>query len=329
MRVLIVSLGSIGRRHLANLRSLVPDVEAAVWHQRTSRTDVPQGDGARHLFSQEEALAFAPQAAIVCSPAPFHLHNALALAGAGAHLLVEKPLSHQTDGVDALLAACRERGVRLLVGYHLRFEPSLRALRDALGTGVAGRPLHLRAEVGQYLPDWRAGADYRTGVTAQAALGGGVLLELSHELDYARWLLGEAEAISAQTARLGGLDIDVEDTADIQLRFASGAVGSVHLDMVRRTPVRRCEVVCSDGTLTWDGLGRTASFQPPGAAEPRMLYDGSGQDRNGAYLAEMAHFLDCAQGRAEPLVSEEDGLGTLALVEAARRSDREGRTVQV
>jgi predicted dehydrogenase len=328
MRVLIIGLGSAGRRHLANLRVVAPDAEVAVWHQQAQPGTAVPSDRECHLYSLEEALGFQPDAALVCSPSSLHVDNALPFAQTGVHLLVEKPLAHQSVGVEELLKTCRSHESVLLVGYNLRFEASLVALRNALVEGRIGRPLHLRAEVGQYLPDWRGGTDYRQGVTAQSALGGGALLELSHELDYARWLMGEAEEVSAFTARLGDLDIDVEDTAEVSLRYSSGALGSVHLDMIRRTPLRYCSILGSDGSLTWDALKRQTTIAAPGSDAPEMVHAGDTANHN-AYQAELAHFLDCVADGSKPAVTGEDGLRAVQLVEAAKQASRDGMTVRL
>jgi len=101
-------------------------------------------------------------------------------------------------------------------------------------------------------------------VSARAALGGGALLELSHEIDYVRWLAGEVTAVAAAVGRLGNLEIDVEDSADLMLTFASGARGTVHLDMLQRPATRTCRIVGSEGTLAWDGIRHQVRVHRPG-----------------------------------------------------------------
>ena len=115
----------------------------------------------------------------------------------------------------SLLALCHQRRLVLMVGYNFRFYPPLQAMRQALVEGCIGRLISLRAEAGQYLPDWRPGSDYRQGASARRELGGGVVLELSHELDYIRWLGGEVESVGALVGKLSDLEIEVEDTAEI------------------------------------------------------------------------------------------------------------------
>ena len=328
MRVLVVGLGSIGRRHLANVRRVLPDANVTVWrHARSPGADeVPTG--ADHVVhTLEEALSPRPNLAILASPASSHVSTATALAAAGIHMLVEKPLSDTLDGVDDLIAECARQRVTLMVGYHLRFSGSLACIHQAINDGVIGRVVSLRAEVGQYLPDWRPGADYRQGVSARSDLGGGVVLELSHELDYVRWLAGEVRSVRAETGNLGGLDIDVEDVAEIVLRFANGAIGSVHLDMVQRSSTRTCRIIGTEGTLEWDGLHDYARMYLASNGLWQDLYGPSKAGVDGMYLAELARFVQCVVEGADVPVDGAAGRSTLALALAAKRSAESGRTI--
>lgn len=323
MRILIAGLGSIGRRHLANVRRLVPDAGVAIWrHERDSGSP----PGTRAVYSLEEALAFEPEAALVTGPASTHIQTALPLARAGVHLMIEKPLSDTLDGVDELLQICAEKGVCLMVAYNFRFCEPLQRLRQCLREGRIGRVMNLSSEVGQYLPDWRPGADYRQSVSAQKRLGGGVILELSHELDMARWMMGEARSVSAVSARLGDLDVDVEDSADILLTF-DRALAAIHLDMVRRAPCRRCVVLGTEGQIEWDGLTNEVRWFSAASRSWEILVPPGAWDRSLMYEAEVAHFLDCARTGKTPAVDGEEGRRTLALALAVKRSAQERREV--
>lgn len=331
VRGLIVGLGSIGRRHLANLRQIEPSADVTVWRQHARPSDepadAPQAD--RTVFDLDDALGTRPQFALITGPASTHVQTALELAGCDVHLLIEKPLSNGQEGVDRLLAQCRGARLALLVGYNLRFSPPLQIMRQAILDGRVGRVLSIRAEVGQYLPDWRPGVDYRRSVTARRDLGGGVLLELSHEIDYVRWLVGEVTEVSARVGHVSDLEIDVEDTADITLLFATGATGTIHLDMVQRAPSRACKVVGTEGTLTWDGPTHHVRWYEAASAEWTDLCPASPRDRNETYLAELRHFLDCVAGSATPAVTGEDGRRVLQIALAARQSSEERRVVTV
>lgn len=324
MKALIVGLGSIGRRHLDNLRALVPDAEVTVWRRQGSEAPDP---AIRVVRTLEEALAARPDFAIVASPASRHISDGLALAAAGVHLFMEKPIAHEVEGVAALIALCRQLGLTLMVGYHLRFSPAMGLLRDAVRSGRIGQILGVQAIVGQYLPDWRPGGDYRQGVSARADLGGGVLLELSHEFDYLRWVMGEVEGLCALAVKASALDTDVEDTADVLLRFAGGVTGCVHLDMVQRPAIRNCRLVGSEGVLTWDGLTHQVRLYSVSLGEWTDLHPANAFERNEMFRSELKHFLACVADGSKPRVTGEDGLRALEIALAVKASSRQGRFI--
>lgn len=287
-----------------------------------------------HTFTRlDDALEFRPDTAVIANPATFHLEVAVPLAGAGVHLLVEKPLASSSAGVDQLLETCRHRGVTLLVGYNLRFLPSLRRFRDLLHQDTIGRVLSVRCEIGQYLPLWRPDTDYREGVSARRELGGGALLELSHEIDYLRWIFGEVDSVKATLARQSTLEIDVEDTAHLILGFAPAGDGrriiaSVSLDFIRHDTTRLCTAIGEKGTLRWNGLTGAVEQLEVGSTQWRAVFRHQ-HERDDSYLAEWQHFLRCVCEQETPCNSGEDGLRVLQIVEAARRASQSGNEVQV
>lgn len=297
-------------------------------HNRVGDGQPPPPEGIDgFVFHVDDALALRPDCVLVTGPASQHVAASLPFAERGIPLFIEKPLSDSLDEADKLLAACARGGAPPVVGYNLRFSRALQAVKRTLTDGVIGRVIAVRAEVGQYLPDWRPGSDYSRGVSARSELGGGVLLELSHELDYVRWLVGEVSSVCARVGRLSDLEIDVEDVAELVLGFRNGAIGSIHLDMVQRAPTRTCRLIGVDGTIVWDGIRRHAAVFSAASREWTEICAADAEDSNEMYVAELRHFLDCVGGRAVPLISGRDGRRVLEIALAARRSSLEGRTV--
>jgi predicted dehydrogenase len=215
----------------------------------------------------------------------------------------------------------------LLVGYNLRFAPSLQFFAAQIAASRIGQVLSVRAEVGQYLPEWRPDADYRTGVSARQSLGGGVLLELSHEIDYLRWIFGSIDWVSAILRTQSTLEIDVEDTALLTLGFGgaghAGLVASLCMDFVRRDATRTCTAIGELGTLRWDGGRATVSLYDPARNEWVTLFD-TPPVPDETYIGEWQHFLECVEHGTSPLVGGHDGLEVLRIIEAARISSSAG-----
>lgn len=320
-RLLIVGAGSIGQRHARLARQLLPNADIRVL-RRSAAIAVPGTDGS--VSNLDEALAFRPQAAVVASASVTHVDYALALARAGVHLLVEKPLDADVAKIPDLLSAVSAAGIVLMVGYNLRFLPSLQLFRKAIREGHAGRVLSVRAEVGQYLPSWRPNADYRNSVSAKRSLGGGVLLELSHEIDYLQWIFGPIQWVKAGVFKQSDLEIDVEDCAHLILGFApdnTGAqvVGRLDMDFIRQDTVRECLAIGEAGTLRWNALTGKVDFYAAGMTEWREVaaLPHHGDD---SYIAEWRHFLACIEGAERVLVTGEEAYRTLQVIDAIRTS---------
>jgi predicted dehydrogenase len=330
-RILIVGLGSIGKRHLRLARQILPTADIRILRHHPGSEAPESANGV--FFRMAEAIDFAPQIAVIANPAPFHVATAQALASAGAHLLLEKPLSDSLTGVTQLLEICRQQRVRLLTGYNLRFVTSLQRFRHLLSERIVGRVLSVRCEVGQFLPDWRADSDYRQSVSAQRKLGGGALLELSHELDYLRWIFGEVEWVHATLSRQSTLELDVEDTAHLSLGFMPTSdtpplIASVNLDFIRHDTTRLCTAIGESGSLRWNGVTGCVELYQAGAKQWEELFR-QPQQRDDSYLAQWNHLIDCVQQHAAPLISGEDGLRVLEIIEAARSSASTGRTLSI
>ncbi len=330
-RILIVSLGSIGTRHLRIARELFPDADIRVFRHQECQSTPEYANGCFSAIQQ--AVGFLPQIAVVANPAPFHISVAQPLAEAGVHLLIEKPLSSSVDGVSQLIETCHKQGSVLMTGYNLRFLLSLQRLRTLLLENTIGSVLSVRCEIGQYLPSWRPEADYRQSVSARHELGGGVLLELSHELDYLRWIFGEVEWVKATLSRQNTLEIDVEDTAHLTLGFLPVVdkfqlIGTVNLDFIRHDTTRSCTAIGENGTLRWNGLTGVVELYEAGAKEWSEVFRYQHQ-RDDSYLAEWKNFIDCVNKHNNPLVTGEDGLKVLQIIEAARISATSGGQIVV
>jgi len=250
--------GSIGSRHLKNLTEL--------GHQETT--------------SQAEADGF-----LICNPTAYHLETALKITRYNKPIFIEKPISHNLNGLDKLTG-------KILVGYCLRFDQSLKFFKQK----IAGKKIiKVTIVCRSWLPDWHPDKDYRQSYSAKKDLGGGVLLDLSHEIDYALWFFGPVKKVTAKLQMAPELQIETESIADLNLDFVSGVNAKINLSFASHKNERYCEVVTDSGTLRWD-------YQP----------------NNDMYLAEIKHFIDVCQGKAKPLVTVSDGINVLKVIEAAK-----------
>jgi predicted dehydrogenase len=331
MRALITGWGSIGRRHAECLRTVVPQCEIVVWRQQATDTPANRAavnDADRVVFSADDALATKPDFAIIANPAPYHAPTAGLFAGRGIPMLIEKPLADTQAAVAALRRDHAAHKSALMVGYVLRFHPALIALRDHLRSGAIGDLRSARLHVGQHLADWRPGTDWRQGVSARRDLGGGALLELSHEIDLALWLFGSVSSVTARIAPNTLLDIDVEDNADLQLLLHNGRAADIHLDMLSRPARRTVTITGSTGELRADLIAGTAELKRHSDTAWTSLTLPP-LERNDIYKRQIEHFLDSLQFARNPSIGLEDGAAVLAVIDAARQSAAESRRIEL
>lgn len=324
--VAIVGFGSAGQRAFSVLQALLPKSEFLIVTSQ-SLTE----SGARVTSRLEDAIPFAPDTVVVAGPATSRRSTVAALSGLGAKFFLEKPLADSLSDAMALSHSLGDAGVHSQVGYNLRFSESLGYFRDHIRQSTFGPVLSIRAETGEYLPEWRPGSDYRRSVSARADLGGGVLLELSHELDYLRWIFGPILWVSAWTGRTSSLEIDVEDTALVSLGFKerngrSDLVATLALDFVRRDRTRFVTALCEEGTLRWDGIADRVEVWRGNSVEWEILTTGSGM--HSTYQEQWKSFAGKTESVSSHAATLEDGIEVLRGVEAIRLShSKEGLRV--
>ena len=338
MKILIAGLGSIGRRHFRNLIALG---EKDLILYRTNRATLPDDELAGYPVETDLLTAFEkhrPQAVIVSNPTALHLDVAIPAARMGCAILLEKPISNDLSRVDELRRTVAASGSRVLVGFQFRFHPTLNKAKELIESGALGKVLTVHAHWGEYLPNWHPWEDYRESYAARDDLGGGVIRTLTHPLDYLRYLLGEVDALWSFNGHVSPLEMDVEDVAEIGLRFKSGAIGGLHLNYVQRPPVHRLEIVGMAGTLRWDNADGLLTLlqspdafggiypQPQPTAEHRFAPP-DGFERNQLFVAQTRHFLAVAKGESDAVCSLEDGIRALELALAACQSPQSGNKI--
>ena len=324
MRILIAGLGAIGQRHARNLRQICgAGVELLAYRrrrlphlitealQRDDSRDVESVLGIRSFDDLDAALALRPAIAVVCTPSSQHVDIAQRAADAGCHLFIEKPVSHQLDGLDRLRATVEAKRLVALVGCQWRFHPGIRRIREQLAREALGPPRFAEIVYREYLPDWHPYENYRASYAARADLGGGVVLTQIHDYDLAWWLLGAPTRVTATGGHLSELEIDVEDTVDAELEGGACPV-RVRQTFAGRPPHRAVSIACARGTLETDLFASIDGFE-----------------RNDMFLDEMRHLLDCVNGQATPLTPLADGIGVLRVALAVKAAMRTGRTVAI
>lgn len=310
--VAVLGLGSAGRRHAELLRELghaVVGFDPAV---------------AESAASVEEAIGGA-DAVVIASPSSLHAEHARAALAAGRPVLVEKPLAADAEAA-AVLA--REAGEAIAgVAMNWRFHPAVLAARDLLAAGTLGRIHQARVSFGFDLRRWRPDSDYRRSYSARADLGGGIVLDAIHELDYLLWLLGPAATVVAETAHVSALELDgVEDVGLAIVRLRSGALATVDLNFHEPAYRRGYLLVGAEATAEWAwGTGQVVIRRHGESDETRAV----DEDVRATYRGELVDFLEAMAAGRPPRATLADGAEALALADAVKRAARRGERVDV
>ena len=329
--VLVVGLGSIGRRHVGIIKKLFPEIHIVVLrHKKCEKNDIDIFSLHECVTSIDEAIAKNPQAAIIANPATMHIEVAEKLASNDIHILIEKPISDSSKGVQKLIDTCHKNNIILMTAYNLRFLPSLIEFKSQIQKNKIGNIYSIRSEIGQYLPNWRPEFDYRSSVSANKSLGGGVLLELSHEIDYLRWIFGPVNWVKSHISKQSDLNIDVEDSANIILGFKGmdsiELIASLNMDFIRHDTTRKCFVIGEKGTLLWDGFLGKVKYFAKGDNDWSTIYS-SKPDRDYSYKEEIKAFFSSIESNELPCISGDDGMQVVAIVEAIKKSSNTGSVV--
>lgn len=292
LKICVIGLGSIGKRHLTNLHAILRErkidfVIDLVRSQRNVETELTVLPMVNRIYTLEDEIPSDYDIALVTNPTHLHFDTIVRFTRKAKHFFIEKPLFHTSDrSIEALgltegnvyYVACplRYHGVLVELARHL---PKLNVYS-------------VRAISSSYLPDWRPGQDYTKSYSANAEMGGGVSIDLIHEWDYLVHFFGFPTAIHNFSGKYSDLDIRSDDVS-IYIATYPTMVAEVHLDYFGRVPMRELHLFTSQDTIIADITKGSLRFLKSGTTL------NINEDRNAMYLREMNHFLDMIEGKAK------------------------------
>ncbi|MBF0196035.1 MAG: Gfo/Idh/MocA family oxidoreductase [Magnetococcales bacterium] len=340
MKALFVGLGSIGQRHLRNLKAIVGDnLEISAYRvTRTAPvlnsvmqvvTDAKHKDhyDIKEFDNLDKALANKPDIVFVTNPNSHHMEVALKAANAGCHLLIEKPLATSLDEVEQLKAVVKEKNLVAMVAYQFRFHPGLQLVKKWLQTGHLGRLVSARMTHGEYMPGWHPYEDYRDTYAARSELGGGTLVTQIHEFDVALWLFGLPKSVFAVGGHLSNLDIDVEDcvTSLLSCQWQQRPLPvTIELDYLRKPAVKELSIIGDEGSLLLNFSKNELSLNIR-EGDIHEVKSFASLERNQLFIDEMQHFLNAIKNKEQPVVDLHLGAQSLQIALGARQSLQSGQ----
>lgn len=317
MKVIVVGVGSIGTRHLKNLVELGHEVYAV--DISNEKLDMVKSTASGTFSSLKDALKIRPDIAFICTFSNSHIDPAIECAKAGCHLFIEKPLSLGLDGVDELVKITEKNKLVSMVGCNMRFHPAINYIHDVLDRDPSfKKKLWANLEFGFYLPFDKK--DYQSSYKANKSMGGNLIFDGIHELDYSVWFFGEPLEVFCVKGILSELEIDTEDHVEMIIKFKSGAVCTVHMDYLQHGYSRRCKVVCKEGTIVWDFTNGTIGIVT--TVDKEWSWKDMKLDLyyNQMYMDEIKYFMKCVKDSEETFNSIHASVSVLKLALAANRS---------
>lgn len=313
LRFCLVGRGSIGTRHLNNLKYLSYHDITAYSKIQNKEKDANYRDefGIETVHTIEEVKKIKPDAFIIANPTTKHMELAAVAVDMNSHIFMEKPLSHNLKGVDELKDSLSDNNLVFCLANNFRFHPAVIRIKKLIKDYAFGDIYFARIMAGQYLPDWHPWEDYRQGNSARKQLGGGVVLTLQHEIDYAHWLFGEFKRLKAMVRKVSGLQIDVEDVAATIIESERCPLIEIHLDYLQRPSKRSIQIQGSKGSIDFRFGDRYLQFYDFEQQDYEIIFDLESYDNNHMYVDEIQNFIRCISGEEKPQSGIDDAIYVL------------------
>ncbi|MBL4719732.1 MAG: Gfo/Idh/MocA family oxidoreductase [Alphaproteobacteria bacterium] len=325
--ILVCGAGSIGRRHIENLKLLGADV--SVWRSRPAYASDLSAEFEIPVFTDIDVALSQCRAVVVATSTDQHMPIALKAAAKGLDIYLEKPISHSIDGISDLIGL--SKNVVVEIGCQLRAHPTLNVLSRLIAKRKQNGEnlLSYRFCMGQRLDAWRPGVNYQNGYSADTTRGGGALFDLIHQVDLAQWIIGPMHSVTAELSSYSNMNIRADDLANMLITHKDGLIGHIQVDML--SPVLRCdlEIITTARIYRWDlKSGQLSEETPKGNSIVDQVEDGF--ERNTMFKTIMQHYLCRIEDHnLEPLCSLEDGVAALNVVLAARESSKRGQRMTI
>ena len=327
MKVLIVGLGSIGKRHLTNILSTTND-EIIVY---TKRTDLHSSikKNVKIFNNLESCISENPEVAFITNETAYHIPIAKKLAKLGLDLFIEKPLSNTMKDVKELLQITKRKKLVTLMGCNLRFNRSIEKIKSLIEDKKIGKILSVKVECGTYLPDWHPNENYTKGYAARDDLGGGVVLTCIHELDYLYWFFGEIKEVFSLTGKFSDLKISTSDLSAIIMKFKNNIIAEVHLDYFQKPEVRSCKIIGTKGTIYWDSIDNEVKIYDFKKSKWVSKLKIKKYNKNEMYVKELKHFIQCVNKNEKSINDISQGEYVLRLALGITKSSKLKKSIMI
>ncbi|MFH6969598.1 Gfo/Idh/MocA family protein [Flavobacterium sp. FlaQc-28] len=304
MKILIIGLGSIARKHISALQNL--NIKNLNIYALRSNLNSEIEEGIENIYGLEN-LEIAFDFAIISNPTNLHFEFIEKLARLNIPLFIEKPALHTLKGADKLIELIENKQIVTYVACNLRFHPCIEYLKNKLSDANL-KINEVNIYCGSYLPDWRPNVNFRNVYSANAAMGGGVHLDLFHELDYTGWLFGIPNKSKSTLRNVSSLNIDAIDYANYVLEYDT-FTANVILNYYRIKPKRIIEVVCDNKILEADLINNRILND-----ENNIVFEAPDFEVKNTYSFQLDYFINCLRNNLHPMNSLKESIEILKII---------------
>ncbi len=319
MNFLIIGCGSIGKRHISNLKQISPKSKIDVYDSQSKLLNKVCKESELNQVLEKNLDEIKYDCVFICTPPSSHIQLTKRAIKTGSNVFIEKPVSSNPKEISSLLRLEKKKNILIFVGYNLRFHKSINLIKKIIDSKKFGNPLHVSAYFGSFLPDWRSNQDYSKNYTAISKLGGGIIHDGSHELDYLRYFFGNPKFIQANYKKTKFLKSDTEAIADIILEFNNDLLGTIHLDYLRRQYKRTVEILFEYGIIEWSLT--ESKIKSYNAKSKKWKIIKIPNDVNEMYVDELKHVLLCIKNKTpSKIINLKNGVDTFLISEFIKKA---------
>lgn len=282
MKIVFFGLGSIGQRHVS---ILLKNYKHDLYAFRSGEKSKPNTLGIKELHSWEEVEKLKPDIAFITNPTSLHIQTAIKCAKLGCSLFIEKPIDKGLNNLDKLIKIVKEKNLTTYVSYNLRFNPVIKQLKKIIDKK---KPLHVRIVCTSFLPMWRPNKNHLEGYSANSKMGGGVILDLSHEMDYISHLLGPIKKIVGKYSKRSDITVDAEDYADLLIDTDLSPV-NIHINFLSQLRQRYIQFDFDDLTIIADLINAEIKEYKNEDLKNTIKID---YEKGQEYLSQLKYFFD-------------------------------------
>lgn len=324
--IVVVGGGSIGKRHISNLRKLGRTDLYCLRREYDSRFE--DENGVKVITSIEQVGNQKIDAVFICSPTALHLEGIKYAVKLNASVFMEKPLTHSLNDLLEAKSILSTYQRPFFIGFMLRYHPVVKKVKEIIDSRELGKVYSARFEFGSYLPYWHPWEDYKISYASRRDLGGGVINTITHELDLIQFLFGEPISIYTQARNLDKLGVEVEEIAEGILEYNDKIV-TLHLDYLQKDYDRNIKILFDDGKIIWNWHENELHILKH--KEPLKVYKVPESFQvNDLYIDELKDFLNVvAKNQETHALDFYHAIANTNLMLAMHQSALEGRKVSI